>query len=116
MAFQPVGGRRFRMSHGPEWPLVEEALLLELTRSMDGELVDPLKTTVAQGQRRMTTWVLKKMATPEGRSGSSSARACRDEETCSGCSKSGSRCFPVLGLCIIANALIESPDYFLKPA
>ncbi len=60
MAFQPVGGRRFRMSHGAEWLLVDEALLMELTRGLGGELVDPLKTTVVQGQRCMTTWVVKK--------------------------------------------------------
>jgi hypothetical protein len=62
MAFEPVGGRRFRMSHGAEWLLVDETLLMELTRSLDGELVDPLKTTVVQGQRCMTTWVVKKKA------------------------------------------------------
>ncbi|HEX4006701.1 MAG TPA: class I SAM-dependent methyltransferase [Acidobacteriaceae bacterium] len=69
MAFEPLGGRRFRMSHGADWLLVDEALLMELTRTLDGELVDPLKTTVVQGQRCMTTWVLKKKAPPgaEGR-------------------------------------------------
>lgn len=66
MTFDPVGGRRFRMSHGAEWLLVDEALLMELTRSMDGELVDPLKTTVVQGQRCMTTWVLKKKSSTDG--------------------------------------------------
>jgi SAM-dependent methyltransferase len=60
MAFEAVGGRRFRMSHGAEWLLVDEALLMQLTRSLGGELVDPLKTTVVQGQRCMTTWVVKK--------------------------------------------------------
>jgi hypothetical protein len=64
MAFEPVRGRRFRMSHGVEWLLVDEALLMELTRSLEGELLDPLKTTVVQGQRCMTTWVVKKKATP----------------------------------------------------
>lgn len=62
MAFEAMGGRRFRMSHGAEWLLVDEALLMELTRGLDGELVDPLKTTVVQGQRCMTTWVVKKKA------------------------------------------------------
>jgi SAM-dependent methyltransferase len=66
MAFESVGGRRFRMSHGVEWLLVDEALLMELTRRLDGELVDPLKTTVVQGQRCMTTWVVKKKAPPRG--------------------------------------------------
>src|SRR6185312_7232906 len=65
MALEAMGGRRFRMSHGAEWLLVDEALLMELTRGLDGELVDPLKTTVVQGQRCMTTWVVKKKA-PQG--------------------------------------------------
>ena len=64
MAFEPAGGRRFRMSHGAEWLLVDEALLMELTRGLDGELLDPLKTTVVQAQRCMTTWVMKKKASP----------------------------------------------------
>jgi SAM-dependent methyltransferase len=66
MTFEAVGGRRFRMSHGAEWLLVDEPMLMELTRSLDGELVDPLKTTVVQGQRCMTTWVMKKKARPGG--------------------------------------------------
>jgi len=66
MAFAPVSGRRFRMSHGPEWLLVDEPLLMELTRSLGGELVDPLKTTVVQGQRCMTTWVVKKTSPGSG--------------------------------------------------
>lgn len=66
MAFEPMGGRLFRMSHGAEWLLVDEALLMELTRGLDGELLDPLKTTVVQGQRCMTTWVVKKKAPPGG--------------------------------------------------
>jgi SAM-dependent methyltransferase len=31
-AFDSMGGRRFRMSHGAEWLLVDEALLMELMR------------------------------------------------------------------------------------
>lgn len=67
MAFEPLGNRRFRMSHGADWLLVDEALLMELTRALDGELVDPLKTTVVQNQRCMTTWVLKKKTPPGGK-------------------------------------------------
>jgi len=60
MRFKPLGGRRFRMSHGAEWLLVDEAMLMEFTHKLGGELVDPLKTTIVQGQRCMTTWVVKK--------------------------------------------------------
>jgi hypothetical protein len=40
--------------------LVDESLLLDLTRRLGGTLVDPLKTTVVQDQRCMTTWVVAK--------------------------------------------------------
>jgi SAM-dependent methyltransferase len=61
MAFEPLGQGRFRMSHGAEWFLVDEAKLMGLTRALGGELIDPLKTTVVQGQRCMTTWVVRKV-------------------------------------------------------
>jgi SAM-dependent methyltransferase len=56
-----LGERRFQMSHGGEWLLVDEAMLMEWTLALGGELVDPLKTTVVQGQRCMTTWVVRKV-------------------------------------------------------
>jgi hypothetical protein len=43
-----------------EWFLVDEAMVMGLTRTLGGELVDPLKTTVVQGMRCMTTWVVRK--------------------------------------------------------
>jgi hypothetical protein len=33
---------------------------MELTQSLGAELLDPLKTTVVQRQRCMTTWVVRK--------------------------------------------------------
>lgn len=57
---QPLGGRRFQLPDGSRRFLVDEAFLLELTERLGGELVDPLKTTVVQDQRCMTTWVLRK--------------------------------------------------------
>jgi SAM-dependent methyltransferase len=62
MKFETVGRRVFRMPDGQAWFLVDEALLMGLTRTLGGELVDPLKTTVVQGQRCMTTWVVRKGA------------------------------------------------------
>jgi tellurite methyltransferase len=56
----PRGGRRFLLPDGSERYLVDEALLLDLTKRLGGELMDPLKTTVVQDQRCMTTWVLRK--------------------------------------------------------
>ena len=54
-------GRRHLLPDGTERYLVDEALLLEWTRRLGGVLADPLKTTVVQNQRCMTTWVLRKM-------------------------------------------------------
>jgi len=56
----PLGGRRFRLPDGSERYLVDEPNLLELTAELGGTLLDPLKTTVVQDQRCMTTWVLRK--------------------------------------------------------
>jgi SAM-dependent methyltransferase len=58
--FQPIGGRRFRLLDGSERYLADEAMLLRWTAELSGRLVDPLKTTVVQGQRCMTTWVMRK--------------------------------------------------------
>jgi SAM-dependent methyltransferase len=55
-----VAGRRFRLPDGSERYLVDEALLIELTEELGGQLLDPLKTTVVQNQRCMTTWVVRK--------------------------------------------------------
>lgn len=61
---QNLDGRRFLLPDGSERYLVDEKNLLDLTRQLGGELVDPLKTTVVQNQRCMTTWVLRKTARP----------------------------------------------------
>jgi SAM-dependent methyltransferase len=55
--------RRHRLPDGTERYLVDEALLVRLTRELGGRLLDPLKTTVVQDQRSMTTWVVRKSAT-----------------------------------------------------
>lgn len=55
-----ISGRRHRLPDGSERYLVDTAFLMDLTASMGGQLCDPLKTTVVQDQRCMTTWVLRK--------------------------------------------------------
>ena len=60
MDFERVRGGRFIVGDGSEWFLVDEEMLLELTEEMNGVLVDPLKTTIVQDYRCMTTWVLRK--------------------------------------------------------
>lgn len=53
-------GRRHRLPDGTDRYLVDEPLLIALTRRLGGRLLDPLKTTVVQGQRLMTTWVVRR--------------------------------------------------------
>jgi len=53
-------GRRFLLPDGTQRFLVDEALLLRLTGELGGELLDPLKTTIVQNQRAMTTWVVRR--------------------------------------------------------
>jgi tellurite methyltransferase len=53
-------GRRFLLPDGSERYLVDEELLCSLTEELGGLLIDPLKTTVVQNQRCMTTWILRK--------------------------------------------------------
>jgi tellurite methyltransferase len=55
-----VAGRRFVLPDGTERYLVDEALLGDLARQLNGNMVDPLKTTVVSAQRSMTTWVVRK--------------------------------------------------------
>lgn len=62
MGHQRLEGHRFLLADGSERYLVGEATLLSLTESFGGELLDPLKTTIVQSQRSMTTWVLQKKA------------------------------------------------------
>jgi SAM-dependent methyltransferase len=57
-----LAGRRHLLPDGSERYLVDEALLLGLTRELRASLLDPIKTTVVQDQRCMTTWVVRKEA------------------------------------------------------
>jgi hypothetical protein len=59
---QRIDGRRFRLPDGSERFLVDQAMLLDCTSRLGGELLDPLKTTVVQDQRCMTTWVARRWA------------------------------------------------------
>jgi tellurite methyltransferase len=55
-----VAGRRCLLPDGSERYLVDEELLVSLTQELGGQLADPLKTTVVQNQRCMTTWIARK--------------------------------------------------------
>ncbi len=60
MDFERVKGNLYVIGDGSEWFLVDEKMLLDLTRQTNAVLVDPLKTTIVQDYRCMTTWVLRK--------------------------------------------------------
>jgi hypothetical protein len=57
-----VAGRRYLLPDGSERYLVDEALLVQLTAELGGQWADPLKTTVVQNRRCMTTWVVRRNA------------------------------------------------------
>ena len=56
----PIAGRRFRLPDGSERYLVDEEMLVGLSDELGGTMLDPLKTTVVQNQRSMTTWVIRR--------------------------------------------------------
>ena len=53
-------GRRHRLPDGTDRFLVDEAFLQEVSTELGALQIDPLKTTLVQGLRAMTTWVLEK--------------------------------------------------------
>jgi tellurite methyltransferase len=56
----PLGDGRFRLPDGSDRFLVDAALIASWTERLGGDLIDPIKTTVVQDQRSMTTWVANK--------------------------------------------------------
>jgi tellurite methyltransferase len=55
-------GRRVRLPDGSDRFIVDEAMLMTSTARLGAQLLDPIKTTVVQGQRCMTTWCVRKRA------------------------------------------------------
>jgi len=55
-----IEGRRYHLPDGSERFLVDEAMLLSVTATLGGEFIEPVKTTVVQNMRAMTTWCLRK--------------------------------------------------------
>ncbi len=60
MPLEHLGGRRYVLPDGTTRYVVDEAQLMATTDALGGRLLDPLKTTVVQHQRCMTTWVVRK--------------------------------------------------------
>jgi tellurite methyltransferase len=57
-----AAGRRVRLPDGSDRFIVDERMLMAWTARAGGRLLDPIKTTVVQGQRCMTTWCVHKAA------------------------------------------------------
>jgi len=60
MDFQRLRGNIYRIPDGSEWYLVDQQMLLDITSELNAVQPDPLKTTIVQDYRCMTTWVLRK--------------------------------------------------------
>jgi SAM-dependent methyltransferase len=57
-----MAGRHFLLPDGSERYLVDETLLVKLTKELHAQQIDPIRTTVVQSQRAMTTWIVRKTA------------------------------------------------------
>ena len=55
-----IEGRRYHLPDGSDRFLVDEAMLKKVTAAIGGEFIEPIKTTVVENLRAMTTWVVKK--------------------------------------------------------
>lgn len=53
-------GRRHLLLDGSTRYLVDEQMLLDLTQELGADLVEPIKTTIVQSLRSMTTWVVRR--------------------------------------------------------
>ncbi|HWM91697.1 MAG TPA: class I SAM-dependent methyltransferase [Thermoanaerobaculia bacterium] len=56
----PIQGRRYHLPDGTERFLVDETMLARATGRLGASWAEPLKTTLVQNQRSMSTWVLRK--------------------------------------------------------
>jgi len=57
---QPLGGGRYVLPDGSTRYVVDHARLIETTRALGGELLDPVRSSVVEGLRSMGTWVVRK--------------------------------------------------------
>ena len=55
-----IEGRRYHLPDGSERFLTDEAMLLRVSAELRGEFIEPIKTTVVQNMRAMTTWCMRK--------------------------------------------------------
>ncbi len=57
---EKLDGRRYHLPDGSDRFLVDEKMLMDASRDLGGEFIEPIKTVVVQNMRSMTTWVLRK--------------------------------------------------------
>jgi tellurite methyltransferase len=57
----PIGNDRYRLPDGSDRFLVDGAAIVHWTERLGGTLIDPIKTTLVDGQRAMTTWVARRL-------------------------------------------------------
>lgn len=57
---QRIEGRHYHLPDGSDRFLVDEAMLRRVTASLGGEFIEPIKTTIVENLRAMTTWVVRK--------------------------------------------------------
>ena len=55
-----IEGRRYRLPDGSDRFLVDAGMLHRVTAALGGEFLEPIKTTVVENMRAMTTWVVRK--------------------------------------------------------
>ena len=55
-----IEGRRYRLPDGSDRFLVDAEMLHRVTAALGGEFLEPIKTTVVENMRAMTTWVIRK--------------------------------------------------------
>jgi len=55
-----IEGRRYHLPDGSDRFLVDQDMLRRVTASLGGEFIEPIKTTIVENLRAMTTWVVRK--------------------------------------------------------
>ena len=55
-----IEGRRYHLPDGSDRFLIDAAMLYRVTAGVGGEFIEPIKTTVVENMRAMTTWVIRK--------------------------------------------------------
>ncbi len=55
-----IEGRRYQLPDGSDRFLVDAEMLHRVSIELGGEFLEPIKTTIVENMRAMTTWVLRK--------------------------------------------------------